>query len=131
MVCLTTGTRSGRRSERRFEMTNKEMILEIKRVEPMLDHIKDVAMEIIKSNYDITSVGDILISDTDICILFEDSWGHNAITIPIEWFDEGFDYKSALFRKQARERAKKKEYETFLKLKKKYEANEEAKGKEK
>ena len=125
-------------------MTNREMILEIKRVEPMLDHIKDLAMEIIKSNYDISSVGDIIISDTDICILFEDSWGNNAITFPIEWFDEGFDYKSALkerqriaeekrkreeaeFRKQARERAKKKEYETFLKLKKKYEATGKSK----
>jgi hypothetical protein len=83
--------------------------------------------------------------DTYVVVYYENSYRgfyeHNSVNIPIEWFDEGFDYKSAyleLLRKAEEEKKKaeveekqkqkelqeKKEYDTYLKLKEKYENGE-------
>jgi hypothetical protein len=124
-------------------MTNREMLSAIKNVEPLFDHIESVAIDIIKDTFDyyICYVEDISVLDTHVVVYYEypcrDCYDHDSIKIPIEWFDEGFDYKSAyreLLREAEEKRVKaeaeekqkqkklqeKKDYETYLKLKEKY-----------
>ena len=131
-------------------MTNREMLSEIKKVESLYDHIESVAIDIIKDTFDyyIRYVEDISVLDTHVVVYYEYScrgcYDHDSIKIPIEWFDEGFNYKSAyreLLREAEEKRVKaeaeekqkqkklqeKEEYNTYLKLKKKYE-NGESKG---
>ena len=128
----------------RKQMTNREILSEIKKVEPLFEHIESVVFDIIRDTFDyhICSVEDISILDTHIVVYYENSYrgfyDHDDVRIPIEWLDEGFDYKSAyreLLRKTEEKRVKaeaeekekqkklqeKKEYDTYLKLKEKYE----------
>ena len=133
------------------QMKNREMLMELKKVEPMFDKLIDVAQEIVESTFDrqCCSIEDLIVGDKTVEVLYEyrcgGEYGHDYVYVPIEWFDEGFDYKAAykeMKRKEAEEEKKrieaeqkrkaaakkaakarkaKEEYETYLKLKQKYE----------
>jgi len=139
------------------DMKNRKMLMELKKVEPMFDKLSDVAYEIVKNVFDdyCTSIDDIIVGDKTVEIVYEYScrgeYGHESEFVPIEWFDEGFDYEAAYreikqkeaeaeqkmleaeqkrkaaAKKAAAARKAKKEYETYLKLKQKYEAGSGAK----
>ena len=138
-------------------MTNREMLMVIKNAASSLDHIKEVAEKIISNTF-ITNTCDhhinhvdlIYVKANDVVVIYEFrtryGWGNDEVTIPIEWFDEGFDYvkayeemlskkeenrkraekvrrkREAAKKKRAKALKEKKEYATFLKLKKKYES---------
>ena len=133
------------------QMKNREMLMELKKVEPMFDKLIDVVHEIVESTFDgyCCSIDDLIVEDKTVEVQYEyrccGEYGHNYVKVPIEWFDEGFDYEAAyreMKRKQAEEdkkkleakrkckaaakkaaaaRKAKKEFETYLKLKQKYE----------
>ena len=120
-------------------MTNREMIMVIKNNASSLEHIQEVAEKIISKTYDrrIESVNYLYVKEYDIVVSYYytrgDVWRNGEIAIPIEWFDEEFDYVKAYKnilrkkvgnRKKAKELKEKKEYKTYLKLKKKYENGE-------
>lgn len=134
-------------------MTNREMLMEIKKVEPMFDKLIDVVHEIVESTFDnqCCSIDDLIVGDKTVEVHYEyycrGEYGHDSVLVPIEWFDEGFDYEAAykeLKQKEAEAEQKKleaekkqkaaakkatatrkvkKEYEIYLKLKQKYETN--------
>lgn len=134
-------------------MTNREMIMVIKNNASSLEHIKEVAEKIISRtcNSYIDNVNYIDVREYDVAVGYEYScrgeWIRSEIEIPIEWFDEDFDYvkeyekflrrveanrkraekarlkRAAEKRKKAKELKEKKEYDTYLKLKEKYESN--------
>ena len=138
-------------------MKNKEMLMELKKVKPMFDKLSNVAYEIVESTFDdyCCSIDDLIVGDKTVEVLYEyhccREYGHESVFVPIEWFDEGFDYKSAYeemklkaekrqkkilaaekkrktaAKKAAAERKAKKEYETYLKLKQKYDSDKESK----
>ena len=131
-------------------MTNREMLMKIKDATPSLKHIEEVAEKIISKTYDsrIEGVNYIVVTETDVLVGYDyicrGEWNRDEIEIPIEWFDEGFDYVKAYEKilrkveanrkraekarlkyaakkkKQAKELKEKKDYKTYLKLKKKY-----------
>ena len=133
------------------QMKNREMLMELKKVEPMFDKLIDVAQEIVESTFDgyCQSIDDLIVGDKMVEVLYEyhcrGEYGHDSVLVPIEWFDEDYDYKAAyreMKRREAEEEKKiaeaekkrkaaakkaaatrkaKKEYETYLKLKQKYE----------
>lgn len=133
-------------------MTNREMLMEIKNIAPLLEHIKEVAEKIISHTYDyhIDYVNCIDVNEHDVEVNYaytcRGEWGNEDVLIPIEWFDEGFDYvkahekilrkeearikraekarlkRAAEKKKHTKELKEKKEYKTYLKLKKKYES---------
>ena len=132
-------------------MKNREMLMELKKVEPMFDKLIDVAHEIVESTFDnyCCSIDDLIVGDKTVEVLYEyhypSEYGHDSVLVPIEWFDEGFDYEAAFKEMKHKEheeeqkrieakrkrkaaakkavaaRKAKKEYETYLKLKQKYE----------
>lgn len=132
-------------------MKNREMLMEIKKVRPMFDKLIDVAHEIVESTFDsyCWSIDDLIVGEKTVEVVYEyhchGEYGHESVFVPIEWFDEGFDYEAAykeMKRKEAEEDKKKlevekkrkaaaekaaakrkaeKEHETYLKLKQKYE----------
>lgn len=136
-----------------MKMTNREMLIVIKNAAPALEHIKEVAEKIISRTYDIHIVyaNYIDVKEDDVVVGYSYScrgdYGNEEVIIPIEWFDEGFDYvkaheeilrkeeanrkraekarlkRAAEKRKKAKELKEKKEYKTYLKLKEKYESN--------
>ena len=138
-------------------MTNREMLMEIERTAPSLEHIKEVAEKIISRTCDssIEYVNHIDVQKHDVVVNYtytcRGEWGNEDITIPIEWFNEEFDYvkeyekilrraeanrkraekarlkRASEKRKKAKELKAKKEYNTYLKLKEKYESNGETK----
>lgn len=133
-------------------MTNREMLMVIKNAVPSLEHIKEVAEKIISRtrNDFIKYVNYIDVQKHDVVVNYEyrcrGEWGSEDVIIPIEWFDEDFDYvkayeeilrkeeakrkraekarlkRAAEKRKQSKELKEKKEYRTYLKLKEKYES---------
>lgn len=139
-------------------MKNREMLAELKRVEPMFDKLSNVAHEIVERTFDskCSSIDDLIVGDKTVEVVYEyhchGEYGHKSVVVPLEWFDEGFDYEAAYWemkRKEAEEEEKKleaerkrkaaakrraavrkasKELETYLKLKQKYEAPEEKKA---
>lgn len=138
-------------------MKNKEMLMELKKVRPMFDHLVDVAAEIVGNTFDdcCCDIDDLIVGDKTVEVMYEyrccGEYGHESVFIPLEWFNEGFDYKAAFkemkrkeaeeakkriaaekkqkaaAKKAAAERKAKKEYETYLKLKQKYDSIEESK----
>ena len=138
-------------------MTNREMLMEIEKTAPSLEHIKEVAEKIISRTCDhfIEYVNHIDVQKYDVVVNYEyrckGEWGSEDAIIPIEWFDEEFDYvkayekilrkaeanrkraekarlkRAAEKKKHAKELKEKKEYNTYLKLKEKYESNGETK----
>lgn len=133
-------------------MNNREMLMELKKTEPMFDKLSDVAYKIVERTFDYycCSIDDLIVGDKTVEVVYEyrcrGEYGHESVLVPIEWFDEGFDYETAyreIKRKEAEEEKKiaaaekrrkaaekkqkaackaKKEYETYLKLKQKYES---------
>lgn len=133
------------------QMKNREMLMELKKVEPMFDKLIDVAHEIVESTFDdrCCDIDDLIVGDKTVEVQYEThchgEYGHDYVHVPIEWFDEGFDYEAAyreMKRREAEEEKKiaeaekkrkaaakkaatarkaKEEYETYLKLKQKYE----------
>ena len=130
------------------------MLMEIKNTAPSLEHIKEVAKKIISKTYDshIDNVNYIDVKDYDVVVGYEyacrGEWCNEEVIIPIEWFDEEFDYvkayekilrkeeanrkraekarlkRAAEKRKKAKELKEKKEYDAYLKLKNKYKNRE-------
>ena len=141
----------GLERERENDMKNREMLMELKKARSMLDYLADVADEIVTSTFDGNCyiVDDLIVGDKMVEVVYEyhchGEYGHESVVVPIEWFDEGFNYEAAyreMKRKEAEEEQKKleaerkrkaaakkaaaarkakKEYETYLKLKQKYE----------
>lgn len=128
------------------------MLMVLKNAAPSLEHIKEVAEKIISTTIDcyMEYVNHIDVQEHDVVVNYEykckGEWGSEDVIIPIEWFDEGFDYvkayeeilrkeeanrkraekarlkRAAEKRKQAKELKEKKEYDKYLKLKEKYES---------
>lgn len=98
-------------------MKNREMLMELKKVEPMFDKLIDVAHEIVESTFDdfCCSIDDLIVGDKTVEVLYEyrcGEYGHDSVLVPIEWFDEGFDYEAAyreMKRKEAEAKRKKLE----------------------
>ena len=135
-------------------MTNREMLMVIKNAAPSLEHIKEIAKKMIYTTCDncIEYVNHIDVKDHDVEVNYaykcRGEWGNEIRIIPIEWFDEEFDYvkaykkflrkreanrkraekarlkRAAEKRKKAKELKEKKDYKTYLKLKEKYENGE-------
>ena len=120
-------------------MTNREMLMEIKKAALLMEQVKDIAHEIVENTFDrhCSSIDDVAVEDTTVKIWYEyecrGEYFNSSVRVPIEWFDEGFDYRAAykeMRQKEVEEEKKKKkkkiaeakkEYETYLKLKEKYE----------
>ena len=132
-------------------MKNREKIAELKKVQGYREEISDILEEIIQRTYDYHCDG-IRNFNIDTSRIFVDyEWtcrgehGVDELSIPIEWIDEGFDYKAAYDeelrkaelarireqekekkrleeeRKKREELKKTREYQKYLELKKKYE----------
>lgn len=135
-------------------MTRREMIKKVKETQVLRNDIINLAKKIIKDTFDrnMGDVSDINITQHEVEVYYESHcYGEcytEAAVIPIKWFDEKFDYKKAyddLVQKREEERkkreaaerkaaiaaAKKREYETYLNLKKKYEKSEKPEKSEK
>lgn len=132
-------------------MTIKEKIEAVQKVQDYEVEITELLEKIIKDTYDYhcDGINNFTIQDNNIyvnyCWTCRGDYGHDDVYIPIEWLDEGFDYKAAykeklrlaeLARKREEEKERrriekerkkqaklkeKKEYEKYLELKKKYE----------
>lgn len=139
-------------------MKNREMLMVLKKAESIFDKLIDVAHEIVESTFDskCCSIENLVVGDKTVKVLYEyerrGEYGHDCVHVPIEWFDEGFDYEAAyreLKRKEAEAKQKKleaekkrkaaakkaaatreakKEHELYLKLKQKYEAEDRMTG---
>lgn len=118
-------------------MTNIERLNEIKKITPVLDHIKEYAKKILECTYDLNiyvdNIKEVKVSEDGVELIYECRCCGECYTkyrtIPVKWFDEEFNYIESykeLLHSIEEERAK-KEYETFLRLKKKYEAKGENK----
>ena len=125
-------------------MTIREKLDALKKVQVHRTEIAELLEKIIEDTYDYhcDGINDFTIEDNNIyvnyCWTCRGEYGHDDVYIPIEWLDEGFDYKAAykeklrlaeLARKREEEKERKKqaklkekkEYEKYLELKKKYE----------
>ena len=139
------------------KMTNKEMLMELKKVKPMYDKLISIAHKIVVNTFDYScySVNDLIVGKKTVEVVYEyhchGAYGHESVLVPLKWFDEGFDYVAAykeMKRKEREEEQKrieaerkhkaavkkataarkaKKEYEAYLKLKQKYEVESCAK----
>jgi predicted ribosome quality control (RQC) complex YloA/Tae2 family protein len=135
-------------------MTNREMLNILKDIETFDVHIKTVIYKIIEDTFDphICNVDEYEISDDKVIVQYEYYYrgygAYDVVHIPIDWFNEGFNYvlayeeqqqkikkeqekkeakrkkRAAEKRKKAKELKEKKEYNTYLKLKEKYENGE-------
>ena len=82
-------------------MTNREMLSAIKNAKSIFAYIESVAIKIIQDTFDhnIRYVEDIIVLNTEVVVSYMSSrsgcYEYEKVRIPIEWFDEGFDYKSA------------------------------------
>ena len=82
-------------------MTNREMLSALKNAKTIYACIESVAINIIRDTFDyhIRYVEDILVLNTEVVVSYVSSgsgcYENEKVRIPIEWFDEGFDYKSA------------------------------------
>ena len=82
-------------------MTNREMLMELKKAKLLFDYLADIADEIVTSTFDgnCYSVDDLIVGDKTIEVVYKfhycGEFGHESVFIPIEWFDEGFGYEAA------------------------------------
>ena len=127
-----------------MQMTIREKIEAIRKVQDIRSEISEFLGRIIKhtSDYHCDCVDDFTIDNKNINVNYlwtcRGEHGHDDVTIPIEWLDEGFDYrkayqdclwkareaaikKAAAAEKREKKRKEKEEYENYLKLKKKFE----------
>lgn len=132
-------------------MTNKEKIHALKKVQAYYKEISNLLVQIIQDTYDYhcQCIQDFSIGNDSIYVYYEytcrGDYGRDDVFIPIEWLDEGFDYKAAYkekcrqaelarireekkekkrlesLRKAKAKLEKEQEYKKYLALKKKYE----------
>ena len=92
-------------------MTNRKKIEALKRVQDYQFQITELLERIIKdtSDYYCSRVDSFTIDNKNIYVNYwwwcRGESGRNEKTIPIEWLDEGFDYKTAYREKLEREQA--------------------------
>ena len=85
----------------RLEMKMRDKIAAIKVVQPYESEVKRKLEKIIEEIYDdhIRCVTYFIVGDTHIMAEYEScyrgEYDYNDVNIPIEWLDEGFDYKTA------------------------------------
>lgn len=133
-------------------MTNKEKLVALKKVQGFYEEINNLLDKIITNTYDHTCdrILDFNVGDDSIFVFYEwccrGEYGRGEVSIPIEWLDEGFDYKEAYkemrrqevlaakrefekererlekLRKAKAKQREKQEYKKYLELKKKYES---------
>lgn len=131
----------------------RDKIEAVKNVQPYRDEIISKLEEIIKNTYDyhLDSVNSFTIADgiitADYSYTCRGEHDMDSAGVPVEWLDEGFDYESAYreevcraeerrreaeleqkrkeaaAKKATAEQRAKKEYETYLRLKNKYEGS--------
>lgn len=83
------------------KMTNREKIEELRKVQDYKEEIADRLETIISNTSDSSCqcVCDFRIDGNEIYVRYQweqcGDYGHSAEIIPIEWLDEGFDYKAA------------------------------------
>lgn len=129
-------------------MTIREKIEAVRNVQNYTVEIEELIKQIIHDTceYHIEGIDDLFIDDNSITVYyhwyFRGETTYDVTLIPIEWLDDGFDYKSAYQEKVrlAQEKAKKEaederkreekrkaenEYNQYLKLKIKYEGIKE------
>ncbi len=129
-------------------MTIREKVEAVRNVQNYQVEIEERLKQIIYDTCEdyISGIDNIVIEDDSITVFYR--WtcrgetSYDTTVIPIEWLDDGFDYKSAYQEKVrlAQEKAKKeaeaerkreekrkaeKEYKQYLELKKKYEGSAE------
>lgn len=98
-------------------MTNREMLMVIKDATPSLKHIEEVAEKIISNTYDshIEGVNYFVVTEPDVIVGYNytcrGEWYNDEIEIPIEWFDEEFDYVKAYEKILHKEEANRKHAE--------------------
>lgn len=125
-------------------MTMRDKINVLKNAQTCKHEVIDALKKIIKDTYDdlCCLISDIYISDKEIevdyCFSCRGERSYDHAVIPIEWLDEGYDYKSAYEkkkreieerhkreeiaeRKRAEAAKRRQERNLYLKLKKKYE----------
>lgn len=145
------------KNELEKNMTIREKLSEIKSVQGYKDEIKEILEKIIYDTYDchIDDVQDFRVGDTDIEVDYRytcrGEHGGEGVDIPIEWLDEGFDYREAHRkmlreaerrerraeaqrkyrakktkekRKQLKKKTEEREYKTYLRLKEKFDKNQ-------
>ena len=133
-------------------MTNREKIAALKNVQSCYEEISNLLMEIIKDTFDYhcDMIFNFHIGDDTVFVYYEyccrGEYGREEVHIPIEWLDEGFDYKEAYtemrrqealarireeenekkrlekLRKDKAKQREEREYKKYLALKKKYES---------
>jgi hypothetical protein len=133
-------------------MNNKEKIAELKKAQGYYEEISNLLKEIIENTFDYhcDRIFNFNIGDDSVFVFYEyccrGEYGREEVPIPIEWLNEGFDYKEAykemrrqenlaMMRKKKEEekrlqklreaKAKQREeweYKKYLALKKKYES---------
>ena len=133
-------------------MTIKEKIEAIKAVQDYTFEIEGKLERIIKETFDYhcDSIDSFTVGDDELEVRYwyscRGEHGNGGASVPIEWLDDGFDYVSAyeemkrkseekrkkeekrekirkeVERKASEARREKREYETYLKLKRKYES---------
>lgn len=135
-------------------MTIREKLVELKKAQGYREEISNLLVQIIEDTFDFhcDSILNFNIYDDSVFVFYEyccrGEYGREQVAIPIEWLDEGFDYKEAYtemrrqealaaIRKEEEEEEKKRrkelrkaqakqreerEYKKYLALKKKYES---------
>lgn len=132
-------------------MTNREKIVALKKVQSCHEEISNLLVQIIEDTFDYhcDRIFNFNIGDDSIFVFYEyvcrGEYGRDEVSIPIEWLDEGFDYKEAYtemrrqealarireeenekkrlekIRKDKAKQREEREYKKYLALKKKYE----------
>lgn len=133
-------------------MTNREKIVALKKVQGYNEEISNLLVKIIEDTFDYhcERIFNFNIGDDRIYVFYEyhcrGEYGRDEVSVPIEWLNEGFDYKAAykemlrqaeLARIREEKKEKKRleklrkakakqieelEYKKYLALKKKYES---------
>lgn len=71
-------------------MTNREMLMELRKVEPMYDKLIDVAQEIVESTFDVycCSIDDLIVGNNAVEVLYEyhchGEYGHSSVIVPYQ-----------------------------------------------
>ena len=101
-------------------MKNREMLMELKNHEYFEKCLKDIAYEIIKSTFDhhVSYIDKIKLAGNKVGVQYWHRYyadfDYKISYVPIEWFDEGFDYAAAyaeMKRKEAEVQKRKEEAE--------------------
>jgi hypothetical protein len=133
-------------------VTNREKIVELKKVQSCHEEISNLLVEIIENTFDYhcDRIFNFNIGNDSISVCYEyccrGEYGRDELHIPIAWLDEGFDYKKAYIemrrqedlarirkieeekkrlkelRKAKAKQREEQEYKKYLALKKKYES---------